>query len=66
MGAARHKEKLIFRTHHPKKKPPMCLSSQMPYVFGYQHIYPNTQDYYFIWRAVEQGQETLANTGVQQ
>jgi hypothetical protein len=34
----------------------------MPYVFGYQHIYPNTQDYYFIWRAVEQGQETLAKT----
>jgi hypothetical protein len=44
----------------------MCLWSQMPYVFGYQHIYLNTQDYYFIWCAVEQGQETLANSGVQQ
>jgi hypothetical protein len=31
----------------------------MPYVFGYPHIYPNTQEYNFIWRAVEQGQETL-------
>jgi hypothetical protein len=38
----------------------------MPYVFGYQHIYPNTQYYNFIWRAVEQWQETLGNTGVQQ
>ncbi len=39
MGVLRHKEKLIFRSHHQENNPPMHLSSLMPYVFDYQHIY---------------------------